>query len=43
MGGIVTKDEYANTLHAYQQRQDEMKSNDRDTVRAQIIDGVMMV
>jgi len=26
----VTKDEYANTLHAYQQRQDEMKSDERD-------------
>ena len=27
---VVTKDEYANTLRAYQQRQDEMKSDERD-------------
>ena len=31
MNGIVTKDEYANTLRAYQERHDEMKSEDRDT------------
>ena len=30
MDGIVTKEEYANTLRAYQQRHDEMKSEDRD-------------
>ena len=30
MNGIVTKDEYANTLRAYQSRQDEMKSDDRN-------------
>ena len=30
MNGIVTKDEYANTLRAHQQRHDEMKSDDRD-------------
>ena len=30
MDGMVTKDEYANTLRAYQSRQDEMKSDDRD-------------
>ena len=30
MKGIITKDEYTNTLHAYQQRHDEMKSDDRD-------------
>ena len=30
LSGIVTKDEYANTLRAYQQRQDSMKSDDRD-------------
>ena len=30
MNGIVTKDEYANTLRAYQKRHDEMKSDDRD-------------
>ena len=27
---LVTKNEYANTLRAYHQRHDEMKSNDRD-------------
>ena len=32
MHGIVTKDEYANTLRAYQNIQDEMKSDDRDRV-----------
>ena len=30
MKGVVTKDEYAITLRAYQQRHDEMKSKDRD-------------
>ena len=30
MDGIITKDEYANTLRAYQQRHDEMKSDGRD-------------
>ena len=30
MDDIVTKDEYANTLRAHQQRCDEMKSKDRD-------------
>ena len=34
MKGLVTKDEYANTLHAYQERQDEMKSDTRDKARA---------
>ena len=34
MGGIVTKDEYANTLRAYQQRHNEMKSDDRDKAEA---------
>ena len=29
-GGLITKDEYANTLRAHQQRVDEMKSDDRD-------------
>ena len=33
MDGIVTKDEYANTLRAYQQRYDEMKSDDRNAFR----------
>ena len=37
MRGIVTKDEYANTLRAYQQQRDEMKSDDRD--KAGIIRG----
>ena len=30
MDGLITKDEYANTLRAYQSRHDEMKSDDRD-------------
>jgi uncharacterized protein len=30
MGGLVTKDEYASTLRAYQKRQNEMKSDERD-------------
>ena len=30
MGGIVIKDEYANTLRTYQERCNEMKSEDRD-------------
>ena len=30
MEGFVAKDEYANTLRAYQQRHDEIKSDDRD-------------
>ena len=30
LSGIVTKDEYVNTLRACQQRYDEMKSEDRD-------------
>jgi len=34
--GVVTKDEYANTLRAYQSRQDEMKSEDRDKAEALI-------
>ena len=42
MNDMVTKDEYANTLRAYQSRQDEMKrSDDRDNVRAHINNGVM--
>ena len=32
--GFVTRDEYANTLRAYQQRHDEMKSDNRDKARA---------
>ena len=33
-GGLITKDEYANTLRAHQQRHDEMKSDDRDKAAA---------
>ena len=29
-GGLITKDEYADILRAYQERQEEMKSNERD-------------
>ena len=36
MEGHVTKNEYANTLRAYQSREDEMKSDDRDKARAHI-------
>ena len=32
--GVITKDEYANTLRSYQQRQDEMKSDTRDKAAA---------
>ena len=41
MEGFVTKDEYANTLRAYQSRQDEMKSDERDKARAHINNGVI--
>ena len=34
MAGIVTKDEYANTLREYQKSQDEMKSDARDKALA---------
>ena len=34
MMGICTKDEYENTLRAYQERHDEMKSDDRDKAEA---------
>jgi len=34
INGDVTKDEYANTLRAYQTRQDEMKSDERDIAEA---------
>ena len=34
MDGIVTKDEYANTLRAYQSRHDETKSVMRDKAEA---------
>ena len=34
MHGLVTKDEYANTLREYQKSQDEMKSDARDKAQA---------
>ena len=34
IAGYVTKDEYANTLRAYQKSVDEMKSEARDNVKA---------
>ena len=34
VGGVVTKDEYANTLRAYQKSKDEMKSEARDKAAA---------
>ena len=34
MNGVVTKDEYANTLREYQKSQDEMKSEARDKAEA---------
>jgi len=34
LSGIVTKDEFANTLRAYQERYSEMKSDDRDRAEA---------
>jgi len=34
MNGDVTKDEYENALRAYQQQQDEMKSEERDKAEA---------
>jgi len=30
MDGLVSKDDYANTLRAYQKRQDDIKSDTRD-------------
>ena len=36
--GLVTKEEYANTLRAYHERQKEMKSDDRDTAREILIE-----
>ena len=32
-GRVCYKDQYANTLRAYQQRHDEMKSDDRDELK----------
>ena len=40
MNGTVTKDEYANTLRAYQNMQDEMKSEDRDKAAAEFPTGI---
>ena len=34
--GVVTKDEYANTLRAYQKIQDEMKSDERDKAASEM-------
>ena len=34
MTGLITKDEYANTLRAHQQRQDEIMSDGRDRAQA---------
>ena len=39
MEGHVTKNEYANTLRAYQSRKDEMKSDERDKARAHTNNG----
>jgi len=36
--GLVTKDEYANTLRAYQKIQDEMKSDERDKAASEMRD-----
>ena len=33
MNGFVTKDDYANTLRAYQKRQDDIKSDARDKAK----------
>ena len=33
MNGMITKDEYADTLHTHQKIQDEMKSDDRDKAK----------
>ena len=41
MAGHVTKDEYEKTLRAYHQRCNEMKSEDRNKVRARISEGVL--
>ena len=41
MKGFITKDEYANTLRAYQTLYDETKSEMRERVRAHVIDGVL--
>ena len=38
MDGWVTKDEYANTLRAYQKIQDEMKSDERDKAASEMRD-----
>jgi hypothetical protein len=33
LNGVITKDEYENTLRAHQERHNEMKSDDRDKAR----------
>ena len=43
MDGMITKEEYANTLRAYQTRYDEMKSEDREKAQAHLNNGVMRV
>ena len=37
MKGVITKDEYANTLRAYQKAHDEMKSDMRDKARDRLL------
>ena len=41
--GLVTRDEYANSLRANQSQQDKLKSDARDKARAHINNGVMRV
>ena len=40
MHGIITKDEYANTLRAYHERQKEMKSEMRDKAELALESGM---
>jgi len=42
MQGVITKDEYANTLRTYKQRQDEMKSDERDEA-AKLVGGMRLL
>ena len=42
MQGIVTKDEYANTLRAHQKSLDEMKSDIRDKAELALASGMFM-
>ena len=41
MRGVVTKDEYANSLRAFQRAHDETKSDQRDKARAHKKGGVL--